>query len=257
MAFSPSAAFSSERAPGAGVTAVLGPTNTGKTHLAIERMLAHSSGVIGLPLRLLAREVYNKIVDRKGAESVALITGEEKIKPKNPRFWVSTVEAMPRDLDVSFLAVDEVQIAADLERGHVFTDRILNRRGRDETLLLGAAIVTRPRLSQLEFAGDRKITRQPRRTAIVAFSADEVYAIAELIRRQHGGAAVVLGSLSPRTRNAQVAMFQNGDVDYLVATDAVGMGLNLDVDHVAFASDRKYDGYQFRRLNPSEFAQIA
>ena len=271
MAFSYSSTFGHERAPGAGVTAVLGPTNTGKTHLAIERMLAHSSGVIGLPLRLLAREVYNKVADRAGPESVALITGEEKIKPKNPRFWVSTVEAMPRDLDVSFLAVDEIQIAADLERGHVFTDRILHRRGRDETLLLGAAtmrpiierllpgasIVTRPRLSQLEFAGDRKITRQPRRTAIVAFSADEVYAIAELIRRQHGGAAVVLGSLSPRTRNAQVAMFQNGDVDYLVATDAVGMGLNLDVDHVAFASDRKYDGYQFRRLNPSEFAQIA
>ena len=270
MAFSPSS-FATDRAPGVGVTAVLGPTNTGKTHLAIERMLAHSSGVIGLPLRLLAREVYNKIVARAGAESVALITGEEKIKPKNPRYWVSTVEAMPRDLDVSFLAVDEIQIAADLERGHVFTDRILHRRGRDETLLLGAAtmrpiierllpgasIVTRPRLSQLEFAGDRKITRQPRRTAIVAFSADEVYAIAELIRRQHGGAAVVLGSLSPRTRNAQVEMFQNGDVDYLVATDAVGMGLNLDVDHVAFASDRKYDGYQFRRLNPSEFAQIA
>jgi ATP-dependent RNA helicase SUPV3L1/SUV3 len=259
------------RAPGFGVTAVLGPTNTGKTHLAIERMLAHSSGVIGLPLRLLAREVYNKIVDRAGVDAVALITGEEKIKPPKPRFWVSTVEAMPRDLDVSFLAVDEIQIAADLERGHVFTDRILHRRGRDETLLLGAAtmrpiierllpgasIVTRPRLSQLEFAGDRKITRQPRRTAIVAFSADEVYAIAELVKRQHGGAAVVLGSLSPRTRNAQVAMFQSGDVDYLVATDAVGMGLNLDVDHVAFASDRKYDGYQFRRLNPSEFAQIA
>jgi len=269
MAFSTS--FGNDRVPGAGVTAVLGPTNTGKTHLAIERMLAHSSGVIGLPLRLLAREVYNKIADRAGEESVALITGEEKIKPKSPRFWVSTVEAMPRDLDVSFLAVDEIQIAADLERGHVFTDRILNRRGRDETLLLGAAtmrpiierllpgasIVTRPRLSQLEFAGDRKITRQPRRTAIVAFSADEVYAIAELIRRQHGGAAVVLGSLSPRTRNAQVAMFQNGDVDYLVATDAIGMGLNLDVDHVAFASDRKYDGYQFRRLTPAEFAQIA
>jgi ATP-dependent RNA helicase SUPV3L1/SUV3 len=269
MAFSPQAAF--ERAPGAGVTAVVGPTNTGKTHLAIERMLAHSSGLIGLPLRLLAREVYNKIADRAGTDSVALITGEEKIKPKSPRFWVSTVEAMPRDLQVSFLAVDEIQIAADLERGHVFTDRILHRRGRDETMLLGAAtmrpiierllpgasIITRPRLSRLEFAGDRKITRQPRRTAIVAFSAEEVYAIAELIRRQHGGAAVVLGSLSPRTRNAQVAMFQNGDVDYLVATDAIGMGLNLDVDHVAFASDRKYDGYQFRRLNPSEFAQIA
>src|ERR1700693_1011442 len=263
--------FAHERAPGAGVTAGLGRTNTGKTHLAIERRRPHPPGVIALPLRLLAREVYNKIVDRAGAESVALITREEKIKPKNPRFWASTVGAMPRALDVSFLAVDEVQIAADLERGHVYTDRILNRRGRDETLLLGAAtmrpiierllpgasIVTRPRLSQLEFAGDRKITRQPRRTAIVAFSADEVYAIAERIRAQHGGAAVVLGSLSPRTRNAQVAMFQNGDVDYLVATDAVGMGLNLDVDHVAFASDRKYDGYQFRRLNPAEFAQIA
>src|SRR6201992_3463755 len=272
MSFSSSPpGFSNGRAPGSGVTAVLGPTNTGKTHLAIERMLAHSSGLIGLPLRLLAREVYNKIADRAGVDSVALITGEEKIKPPKARFWVSTVEAMPRDLDVSFLAVDEIQIAADLERGHVFTDRILHRRGRDETLLLGAAtmrpiierllpgasIVTRPRLSQLEFAGDRKITRQPRRTAIVAFSADEVYAIAELIKRQHGGAAVVLGSLSPRTRNAQVAMFQSGDVDYLVATDAVGMGLNLDVDHVAFASDRKYDGYQFRRLNPAEFAQIA
>ncbi len=275
MPFS-SSPFASERAPsdrlpGAGVTAVLGPTNTGKTHLAIERMLAHPSGMIGLPLRLLAREVYNKIVARVGADAVALITGEEKIKPKHPRFWVSTVEAMPRDIDVSFLAVDEIQIASDLERGHVFTDRILNRRGRDETLLLGAAtmrpiierllpgvsMITRPRLSQLEFAGDRKITRQPRRTAIVAFSADEVYAIAELIKRQHGGAAVVLGSLSPRTRNAQVEMFQNGDVDYLVATDAVGMGLNLDVDHVAFASDRKFDGYQFRRLTPAEFAQVA
>src|SRR3569833_2340874 len=274
MAFSSS--FGSERAshdrvPGAGVTAVLGPTNTGKTHLAIERMLAHPSGMIGLPLRLLAREVYNKIAARVGAEAVALVTGEEKIKPKSPRYWVSTVEAMPRDLDLSFLAVDEVQIASDLERGHVFTDRILNRRGRDETLLLGAAtmrpiierllpgvsMLTRPRLSQLEFAGDRKITRRPRRTAIVAFSADEVYAIAELIRRQHGGAAVVLGSLSPRTRNAQVEMFQNGDVDYLVATDAIGMGLNLDVAHVAFASDRKFDGYLFRRLNPAELAQVA
>src|SRR6201995_3444612 len=237
MAFPPSVAFTNNRVSGSGVTAVLGPTNTGKTHLAIERMLAHSSGVIGLPLRLLAREVYNKVVDRAGLDAVALVTGEEKIKPKHPRYWVSTVEAMPRDMDVSFLAVDEIQIAADLERGHVFTDRILNRRGRDETLLLGAAtmrpiierllpgasIVPRPRLSQLEFAGGRKITRQPRRTAIVAFSADEVYAIAELIKRQHGGAAVVLGSLSPRTRNAQVELFQSGDVDYLVATDAVGM----------------------------------
>jgi ATP-dependent RNA helicase SUPV3L1/SUV3 len=259
------------RARGHGVTAVLGPTNTGKTHLAIERMLAHSSGLIGLPLRLLAREVYNKVSERVGAEAVALITGEEKIKPANPRFWVSTVEAMPRDLDVAFVAVDEVQLGADLERGHVFTERMLNRRGREETLVLGAAtvrpmierllpganILSRPRLSQLAFAGEKKITRQPRRTAIVAFSSDEVYAIAELIRRQRGGAAVVLGSLSPRTRNAQVALYQSGDVDYLVATDAIGMGLNLDVDHVAFASDRKFDGYQFRRLNPAEFAQIA
>jgi ATP-dependent RNA helicase SUPV3L1/SUV3 len=259
------------RTRGHGVTAVLGPTNTGKTHLAIERMLAHSSGLIGLPLRLLAREVYNKIADRIGADSVALITGEEKIKPANARFWVSTVEAMPRDLDVAFVAVDEVQLGADLERGHVFTDRMLKCRGREETLVLGAAtvrpmvekllpganILSRPRLSQLTYAGEKKITRQPRRTAIVAFSADEVYAIAELIRRQRGGAAVVLGSLSPRTRNAQVELYQSGDVDYLVATDAIGMGLNLDVNHVAFASDRKFDGYQFRRLNPAEFAQIA
>jgi len=234
-------------------------------------MLGHSSGIIGLPLRLLAREVYNKIADRAGSDAVALVTGEEKIKPSNPRYWVSTVEAMPRDIDVAFLAVDEIQLGADFERGHVFTDRMLNRRGREETLVLGAAtarpliekllpgahIVSRPRLSQLTFAGDRKITRLPRRSAIVAFSADEVYAIAELIRRQRGGAAVVLGALSPRTRNAQVALYQNGDVDYLIATDAIGMGLNLDVDHVAFASDRKFDGYQFRQLNPAELAQIA
>ena len=259
------------RARGAGVTAVLGPTNTGKTHLAIERMLAHSSGMIGLPLRLLAREVYNKCVERVGAESVALVTGEEKIKPHNPRFWVSTIEAMPRDLDVAFVAIDEIQLGADLERGHVFTDRMLNRRGREETLVLGAAtmrgmvekllpganILSRPRLSTLHFAGEKKLTRLPRRSAIVTFSAAEVYEIAELIRRQRGGAAVVLGSLSPRTRNAQVALYQSGDVDYLVATDAIGMGLNLDVDHVAFAADRKFDGYQFRKLNPAELGQIA
>ena len=259
------------RTRGAGVTAVLGPTNTGKTHLAIERMLAHSTGMIGLPLRLLAREVYNKVVDRAGVDSVALITGEEKIKPANPRFWVSTVEAMPRDLDVAFLAIDEIQLGSDLDRGHVFTDRMLNRRAREETLVLGAAtmrpmvekllpgahIVSRPRLSMLTYAGEKKLTRLPPRSAIVAFSAEEVYAVAELIRRQRGGAAVVLGALSPRTRNAQVALYQSGDVDYLVATDAIGMGLNLDVDHVAFASDRKFDGYQFRRLNPAELAQIA
>jgi len=259
------------RARGAGVTAVLGPTNTGKTHLAIERMLAHSSGMIGLPLRLLAREVYNKCVDRVGSGAVALITGEEKIKPPNARYWVSTVEAMPRDLDVAFLAVDEVQLGADFERGHVFTDRMLHARAREETLVLGAAtvrpmvekllpgahIVSRPRLSNLSYAGEKKLTRLPQRSAIVTFSAEEVYAIAELIRRQRGGAAVVLGALSPRTRNAQVALYQSGDVDYLVATDAIGMGLNLDVDHVAFASDRKFDGYQFRKLNPAELAQIA
>src|ERR1700693_2412062 len=259
------------RARGAGVTAVLGPTNTGKTHLAIERMLAHSSGMIGLPLRLLAREVYNKVVDRVGPGAVALITGEEKIKPPHARFWVSTVEAMPRDLDVAFMAIDEVQLGADFERGHVFTDRMLNARAREETLVLGAAtvrpmverllpgahIVSRPRLSMLTYAGEKKLTRLPSRTAIVAFSAEEVYAIAELIRRQRGGAAVVLAGVSPRTRNAQVALYQSGDVDYLVATDAIGMGLNLDVDHVAFASDRKFDGYQFRKLNPAELAQIA
>ncbi|RXF73361.1 helicase-related protein [Hansschlegelia zhihuaiae] len=258
-------------ARGRGVTAVLGPTNTGKTHLAIERMAAHGSGLIGLPLRLLAREVYGRLVDKVGPEKVALVTGEEKIKPAGARYWVATVEAMPRDLDVDFLAVDEIQLAADLDRGHVFTDRLLNLRGRYETLALGAAtmrplvekllpganVVTRPRLSNLLFAGEKKISRLPRRSAIVAFSAEEVYAIAELIRRQRGGAAVVLGALSPRTRNAQVAMYQSGDVDYLVATDAIGMGLNLDVDHVAFAGDRKFDGHQFRRLNPSEMAQIA
>jgi ATP-dependent RNA helicase SUPV3L1/SUV3 len=270
LSFSPQARRD-VRARGAGVTAVLGPTNTGKTHLAIERMLAHSSGMIGLPLRLLAREVYNKVADRAGADAVALITGEEKIKPPNARYWVSTVEAMPRNLDVAFLAIDEFQLGADFERGHVFTDGMLNRRAREETLVLGAAtmrpivekllpgahIVSRPRLSTLTYAGEKKITRLPRRSAVVAFSADEVYAIAELIRRQRGGAAVVLGALSPRTRNAQVALYQNGDVDYLVATDAIGMGLNLDVDHVAFASDRKFDGYQFRKLTPAELGQIA
>ncbi len=254
-----------------GVTAILGPTNTGKTHYAIERMLAHPSGIIGLPLRLLAREVYNRAVERVGAEHVALITGEEKIKPKNPRYWISTVEAMPRDLEVAFVAIDEIQLAGDLDRGHVFTDRLLNRRGRDETLIIGAmtmkraveqlladvTIVSRPRLSKLSFAGARKLSRLPPRSAVVAFSAEEVYAIAELVRRQRGGAAVVLGALSPRTRNAQVAMYQNGDVDYIIATDAIGMGLNLDVDHIAFASDRKFDGWQFRRLTAAEFGQIA
>ncbi len=253
------------------VTAVLGPTNTGKTHLAVERMLAHGGGMIGLPLRLLAREIYDRVRLRAGDAAVALVTGEEKIIPAQPRYWVCTVEAMPSDIDVPFLAIDEVQLCADFERGHIFTDRVLNRRGREETMLLGAAtmrpilerllpgtsFVSRPRFSQLLYAGQKKITRLPRRTAVVAFSADMVYATAELIRRQRGGAAVVLGALSPRTRNAQVALYQSGDVDYIVATDAIGMGLNMDVDHVAFASTRKFDGFQYRHLNPGELGQVA
>ncbi|BCM22136.1 helicase-related protein [Mesorhizobium sp. J8] len=256
---------------GRDVTAVLGPTNTGKTHLAIERMVAHETGIIGLPLRLLAREVYSRVCEKVGANKVALITGEEKIVPAGAKYSVCTVEAMPRETDAAFVAIDEVQLAGDLERGHIFTDRILHLRGRQETLLLGAAtmhgilqrllkgvsVVTRPRLSHLAYAGSKKLTRLPRRTAIVAFSADEVYAIAELIRRQQGGAAVVLGALSPRTRNAQVEIFQSGDVDYLVATDAIGMGLNLDLDHVAFAQNRKFDGYQYRNLTAAELGQIA
>jgi len=267
----PGSAGPAHRLRGASVTAVLGPTNTGKTHLAIERMLGHDSGMIGLPLRLLAREVYNRVVAKVGKEAVALVTGEEKIKPRNPRYWVSTVEAMPRDVNASFVAIDEIQLIADLERGHVFTEALLNRRGRGETLLLGAAtaqpvierllpgvtIASRPRMSHLAFAGEKKITRLPQRSAIIAFSAEEVYAIAELVRRQRGGAAVVMGSLSPRTRNAQVEMFQAGEVNHIVATDAIGMGLNLEIEHVAFAADRKYDGRRHRRLFPAEMAQIA
>ncbi|SFS63648.1 helicase-related protein [Methylobacterium sp. yr668] len=234
-------------------------------------MLAHPTGMIGLPLRLLAREVYLRVVAKVGPEKVALVTGEEKIKPDRPRYWICTIEAMPRDLDVAYVAIDEIQLAADMDRGHVFTDRLLYVRGREETLLIGSSTMlplvqdlipnvhttTRPRLSQLTFAGEKRLSRLPRRTAIVAFSAEEVYAIAELIRRQRGGAAVVLGALSPRTRNAQVEMYQAGDVDYLVATDAVGMGLNLDVDHVAFAANWKYDGTRFRKLTPAEMGQIA
>ncbi len=253
------------------VTAVLGPTNTCKTHLAIERMLGHETGLIGLPLRLLAREIYDKIVARIGPREVALITGEEKIKPERPRYYVCTVEAMPRDVEADFLAVDEIQLAADPDRGHVFTDRLFYARGVSETLMLGAQtmadtirelipganFIARPRLSKLTYSGQKKITRLQPRSAIVAFSASDVYAIAELIRRQRGGAAVVLGALSPRTRNAQVALYQSGDVDFLVATDAIGMGLNLDVDHIAFAGTRKFDGRIHRNLTPGELAQIA
>ncbi len=253
------------------VTAILGPTNTGKTHYAVERMLAHGKGMIGLPLRLLAREIYDRVRLRVGDQKVALITGEEKIVPPRPSFWVCTVEAMPADIEVPFLAIDEVQLCADFERGHIFTDRVLHRRGREETLLLGAATMkpilekliphiqftARPRLSKLSYAGQKKLSRLPPRSAIVAFNADMVYAVGEHIRQQRGGAAVVMGALSPRTRNAQVALYQSGDVDYIVATDAIGMGLNMDVDHVAFAATRKFDGFQFRNLNPGELGQIA
>ncbi len=258
-------------APSHSVKAILGPTNTGKTYFAIERMLAHPTGMIGLPLRLLAREVYQRVVERVGEQAVALVTGEERIVPAKPRYWVATVEAMPMDIRVDCVAVDEIQTATDFDRGHVFTDRILKARGFHETLLLGSAtmagvvrkliphaeIIDRPRFSQLTYAGSKKISRQPPRSAIVAFSARQVYAIAELIRRERGGAAVVMGALSPRTRNAQVELYQNGDVDFLVATDAIGMGLNLDIHHVAFADDTKFDGRQSRPLTPSELGQIA
>lgn len=252
------------------ILAVLGPTNTGKTHFAIDRMLGHASGMIGFPLRLLARENYDRIVKAKGASQVALITGEEKIVPPRPRWFVCTVESMPLDRRVAFVAVDEIQLCADPERGHVFTDRLLHARGSEETVFLGAETIkpllrqlvpgvefsTRPRLSRLTYAGARKLNRLPPRSAVVAFSAAEVYAMAEYVRRQRGGAAVVLGALSPRTRNAQVGLYQAGEVDYIVATDAIGMGLNMDVDHVAFAGLRKFDGRAPRALDATEIAQI-
>ncbi|HYZ32438.1 MAG TPA: helicase-related protein, partial [Crenalkalicoccus sp.] len=253
------------------VKAVLGPTNTGKTHLAITRLLAHASGIIGFPLRLLARENYDRMVAQKGERHVALITGEEKIVPPEAKWFACTVEAMPLDRQAEFVAVDEIQLCADPDRGHVFTDRLLNARGMVETMFLGAETIrpllqrlvpraeveTRPRLSQLSYAGPAKLTRLPARSAVVAFSAAEVYAIAEAIRRRRGGCAVVMGRLSPRTRNAQVALYQNREVDFLVATDAIGMGLNMDVDHVAFASLQKFDGHQARGLSAQEAAQIA
>ena len=253
------------------LTAVLGPTNTGKTHLAVERMCGHASGMIGFPLRLLAREVYDRVVAIKGAAQVALITGEEKIVPDTARYFLCTAESMPLDREVAFVAIDEGQVGADPARGHVFTDRMLHMRGYAETMILGsetlrplirrllpdAEIVTRPRFSTLTYAGPKKLSRLPKRTAIVAFTAQEVYALAEMLRRHKGGAAVVMGSLSPRTRNAQVAMYQSGEVDYLVATDAIGMGLNMDIAHVAFAGLSKFDGKRHRRLTVSEMAQIA
>jgi ATP-dependent RNA helicase SUPV3L1/SUV3 len=256
------------RAP---LTAILGPTNTGKTHLAVERMAAHSSGMIGFPLRLLAREVYDRVVRMKGPSQVALLTGEEKILPEKARWFLCTAESMPMERDFAFVALDEAQLGADRERGHVFTDRMLHARGREETMILGSAalapmvrallpkaeIIGRPRFSTLSYAGPSKLSRLPPRSAIVAFSAEQVYAVAEMLRRTRGGAAVVMGALSPRTRNAQVAMYQAGEVDYLVATDAIGMGLNMDVAHVAFAGLSKFDGNRRRRLTPAEMAQIA
>lgn len=253
------------------VKAVLGPTNTGKTHLAIERLCGHSSGAIGFPLRLLAREVYDRVCAIKGAQNVALITGEERIEPATARWFLCTAEAMPMHSDFAFVALDEAQLAADPERGHLFTDRLLHARGREETMLLGSAsieplvralvpgveVVSRPRFSTLSHVGAKKLSRIPPRSAIVAFSAEQVYATAEMLRRFRGGAAVVMGALSPQTRNAQVAMYQAGEVDYLVATDAIGMGLNLDIEHVAFAGLSKYDGKRQRRLTVAEMAQIA
>ncbi len=255
----------------ASLTAILGPTNTGKTHLAVERMCAHSSGMMGFPLRLLAREIYDRVVAIKGANQVALITGEERIEPPQARWYCCTVESMPVQKEFAFVAIDEAQLGADPERGHIFTDRILHARGREETMILGseslrplirsllpdAEIISRPRFSTLSYAGAKKLSRLPKRSAIVAFSIEQVYAVAETLRRMRGGAAVVMGALSPRTRNAQVAMFQSGEVDYLVATDAIGMGLNLDVAHVAFASLSKFDGSRRRRLTVAEMAQIA
>ncbi len=253
------------------ITAVLGPTNTGKTHLAIETMLSFENGMIGFPLRLLAREVYDKVIDRIGKNNVALITGEEKIIPSNAKYFLCTVESMPIDKSLDFVAVDEIQMCADHERGHIFTDRLLNMRGNKLTMLMGSytikniiskldgdiEFVNRNRLSKLSYEGYKKISRIDRKTAIIAFSSEEVYAIAELIRRQKGGAAIVMGSLSPKTRNAQVELYQSGDVDFLVATDAIGMGINMDLNYVYFSNLRKFDGKKLRRLNLSEIGQIA
>ena len=253
------------------VTAVLGPTNTGKTHLAIETMLSFDSGMIGFPLRLLAREVYDKVIKKIGLDKVALITGEEKIIPNNAKFFLCTVESMPIDKELDFVGVDEIQMCADHERGHIFTDRLINLRGNKLTMFMGSStirkiiskldddveFINRNRLSKLSYIGHKKISRINRKTAIIAFSAEEVYAIAELIRRQKGGAAIVMGSLSPKTRNAQVELYQSGDVDFLVATDAIGMGINMDLDHIYFSNLRKFDGKKLRKLNLSEIGQIA
>ncbi len=253
------------------IIAVLGPTNTGKTHFAIERMLQFGSGIIGFPLRLLAREVYEKCIQKVGVEKVALITGEEKIIPPYADYFLCTVESMPLDINAEFIAVDEIQMCADPERGHIFTDRLLNMRGDKLTMFLGSNImqniiekfipevefIFKERFSKLSYAGHKKISRLPGRTAIIAFSVDEVYALAEFVRRQRGGAAIVMGSLSPKTRNAQVQLYQSGDVDFLVATDAIGMGINMDIDNISFNSLNKFDGRRNRHLRLTEIGQIA
>ena len=253
------------------ITAVLGPTNTGKTFLAIETMLSFSSGMMGFPLRLLAREVYDKVVKKTDPNKVALITGEEKIIPSNAKYYFCTVESMPIEKDLEFVGIDEIQMCSDHERGHIFTDRLLNLRGEKLTMFMGSnsmkniidkldgdiEYIDRKRLSKLSYSGHKKISRIERKSVIIAFSAEEVYAIAELIRRQKGGAAIVMGSLSPKTRNSQVNLYQSGDVDYLVATDAIGMGINMDLNNVFFSSIKKFDGKKIRRLRLSEIAQIA
>jgi len=253
------------------ITAVLGPTNTGKTHLAFETLLEYESGIMGFPLRLLAREIFDKCVKKIGAEKVALITGEEKIIPKSPKYYICTVESMPQDMMVDFVAVDEIQMCTDHERGHIFTDRLLNARGDKLTMFLGShtmksviallvdnvEFISRERYSKLTYSGYKKISRLNPKTALIAFSVDEVYAIAELIRRQKGGAAIIMGSLSPKTRNSQVELYQSGDANFLVATDAIGMGINMDINNVSFSNLKKFDGKKTRRLNLSEISQIA
>ena len=253
------------------VTAILGPTNTGKTHLAVETMLEYESGIIGFPLRLLAREIYDKCVKKIGVQKIALITGEEKIIPSKAKFFICTVESMPKDNVVDFMAVDEIQMCTDHERGHIFTDRLINFRGEKLTMFLGSHTMNktikdlvpnvefakRERYSKLTYSGYRKISRLNRKSAVIAFSVDDVYAIAELIRRQKGGAAIIMGSLSPRTRNSQVELYQSGDVDFLVATDAIGMGINMNIDNVSFSNFNKFDGKKTRQLNLSEISQIA
>ena len=253
------------------IIALLGPTNTGKTFVAIEKMLKYESGIFGFPLRLLAREVYDKCVSKVGAEKVALITGEEKIIPSSADYFICTVESMPKDKNVDFVGIDEIQMCADRERGHIFTDRLLNFRGKKLTMFLGSQVMqsvigdlikdvafeNKERFSKLAYSGFKKVSRLERKSAIIAFSIEDVYAIAELIRRQKGGAAVIMGSLSPKTRNSQVELYQSGDVDYLVATDAIGMGLNMDINEIYFSNLKKFDGKKTRRLNLIEISQIA